>query len=360
MNPPPGVLLARMVLLSALFLGAGCPTDRRRAAQGGPPDTAIPDRGAARPLPTTHEACARVALPAPGKLKEITLAGVRLLPHGPILKPAPGQQGTRPRLVLGVLADTHQADASNLKQLTRLRLLLEQAGAHGIVVLGGLDATYEGTRAALAALKGKLPVLAMPGEGASRSGFSGAVENLGQGVVDLTLARAVVHPAATLISVPGYHLIHNLRAAEQGCAYEMQDLQEVVALARQQATPRVLLAHGPPRGKGPGAIDRAFGGINAGDPKLTRLLQLGGFSFGLFAHLHESGGRATRADTGKAVPQGTWASSLLINVGSADATPHDDLLGIWSRGNAILVTFHQGRATYRVIDANSSETKRNN
>ena len=298
--------------------------------------------------------------PPPGKLKEISLAGIRLIPDGSRLVPAPGQSVGAPRLVLGVLADIHQADEDNLKQLGRIRALLEQAGAHAIVVLGGMDATYEGTRAALASLKGKLPLLALPGDRASRSGFSGAVENLGQGVVDLTLARAVVHPAATLISVPGYHLVHNLRAAEQGCSYDAEDLREVAALARQQGAPRVLLAHGPPRGKGPGAIDRAFGGINAGDPRLTRLLEQGDFAFGLFAHLHESGGRAARADTGEAIPLGTWASSMLVNVGSADATPHEDLAGFWSRGIALLVTFHQGRATYRVIDPNSSETKRNN
>ena len=216
------------LLAATTVLAGGCPAENKRpAAKAGKPDAALQ-----RLQPTTHEACARITLPPADKLKEITLAGIRLVPDGALLRPAPNQKMAAPRLILGVLADTHQADEANLAQLGRLRKQLEHAGAHAIVVLGGLDSTYEGTRAALAQLKGKLPVLALPGDRASRSGFSGAVENLGQGFVDLTLARAVIHPAATLISVPGYHLVHNLRAAEQGCSYSGEDLADVATLAR--------------------------------------------------------------------------------------------------------------------------------
>jgi len=355
-----------LIMMLAAGLTGGCPSKKGRTATSGgagKPDQTVADLG--RPLPTTHEACARLSLPPPGKLKEITLAGVRMVPDGFSLKPAPDQKlPAQPRLLLGVLADTRHADKANLEQLTLVRTNLEAAGAHAILVLGGLDSTYEGTREALLRLKGKLPVLALAGDRASRSGFSGAVENLGAGMVDLGLARAILHPAATLISVPGYHLIHELLAGSQGCSYDTHDLDEVASLAQTLPAPRVLLAHGPPRGSGPGAIDRAFGQINAGDPQLTRLLEEGAFSFGLFAHLHEAGGRGVRLKSGAPVKPKSATPSLLLNVGSADATPHEDLAGSWSRGTLALVEFLSGNATYRVIKldgaSNSSETKRNN
>ena len=95
----------------AVLAAAGCPDREDRASPAaGKPDK--PEAAPGRPLPTTHEACARLALPPADKLKEITLAGVRLVPEGFTLKPASGQKlPAKPRLLLGVLADTHHADA---------------------------------------------------------------------------------------------------------------------------------------------------------------------------------------------------------------------------------------------------------
>ena len=349
--------------LVCVALLAGCPRAGPGASAGRDTGTAGQDSAPTRPAPVGFEACARVAPPPVDRVKPVTLAGVRLVLQGAVMRPAPHQRASSRRLVLGVLADTRFADEANVSRLRLLRDHLVSLGAHAIVVLGGLDATYEGTRALLGALHGRLPLLALPGDRASRSGFSGALENLGQGVVDFTLVRAVVHPAATLVGVPGYHLTHHLRAEVQGCSYDREDLAEVATLALTLPAPRILLSHGPPRAEGPGAVDRALGGINAGDPALTRLLGAGKFQFGLAAHLHEAGGHATTL-AGAPVAPGDSAEGLLLNVGSADRVPHENLRRGTSSGTAALITLDHGIATHRVIDLDDlgkpAEKNRNN
>jgi len=298
-----------------------------------------------------YEHCARVnPSPLPKLMAAepgpITLAGVQLFARGAVLRPR--QKPSPGRLKLGVLGDTRQALPATLARLRHLAKQMKRLGAQAIIVLGGIDSTFEGIRDVLAQLSPKLPVLALPGDRESRSGFSGAAVNVGQQVVDLILVKALVLPGASLVGVPGYHLPHHLMAAEQGCSYDWADLQALVSLARELPGPRVLLAHGPPRGAGPHAVDRAFGDINIGDPLLGRLLQQGQFAFGLFSHVHESAGRATTLK-GEPVAENQWSTSLLLNVGAVDTVPNQDLQGRWSRGTAALVEVEDRRARYRMI-----------
>lgn len=295
-----------------------------------------------------YEHCARFDAAAGARVKPITIGGVKLTVQGPVLRAAGGRQAAR-RLVLGVLGDTREATAANLTRLGLLGQHFKRRGAVAIVVLGGIDASYEGVRAVLAKLQGSLPVLALPGDRASRSGFSGAVDNLGSGVVDFTRVRAVQLPGASLVGLPGYFRAAHLMAGEQGCSYDAGDLARLARLASRLPRPRVLLSHGPPRGQGTAALDRAFGDINIGDPALPALVRRGGFGLVLCAHVHESGGRATTVD-GRPVGPGVWASSLMLNVGAADSTPHEDLQGAWSRGSAALVELSGQQVRYRMID----------
>ena len=282
------------------------------------------------------------------KVKPITLAGVKLSPVGPLLRYA-GDKHQPSRLVLGVLGDTREALPATLAKLTLLVREFRRGGAAAVVLLGGVDETYEGIRAVLASLQQEgLPVLALPGDRESRSGFSGAVENLGAGVVDLIRVRAVVHPGGSLVGVPGYFRAHHLLAGEQGCSYDAVDMERLGTLTAQLPAPRVLLSHGPVRGTGARDVDRAFGDVNVGDPLLTRLVRRGKVNVVLSAHVHESAGRA-RTLGGVPVAEGAWATSLLLNVGAADTTPHEDLRGAWSSGTAALVELEGSRARFRMI-----------
>jgi hypothetical protein len=104
------------------------------------------------------------------------------------------------------------------------------------------------------------------------------------------------------------------------------------------------------------AVDRAFGEVNIGDPMLRDLMEEGDVAFGVFGHVHESAGRATTL-AGKVVPEGTWSSSLLVNVGAADAVPHEDLRGRWSTGTAAIVELRRGRARYRMLPRTNTAAK---
>ncbi len=260
------------------------------------------------------------------------------------MKQAPPQKITPQKITLGVLGDMREALPATLEQLTRASRYFQDRGAQAILVLGGLDATYEGTRALLQHLQG-LPVLALPGDRISRAGFQAAVENLGARYIDLSRVRGVLLPGISLFSVPGYALTHELLAKEQGCSYSVEDIHALARAAAALPAPRLLLSHGPPRGNGPEAVDRAFGGVNIGDPRLTRLLVDADLAFGLFAHVHEASGHATTL-SGQPVAPRQWSDSLLLNVGAADSVAHEDLRGNWSEGQAALLEIQGTRARY--------------
>jgi hypothetical protein len=340
---------SRYCLLAVLCaLGCGC---RERAAPrpAATPIVARSDRdGGAAPA---FEHCARLGL-SPRDLRPLRLAGVMLRPHGALLEAEPGAAPVA-RLALGLLGDSKEALAATLSNVDALVARFRAAKTDAVVLLGGIDARFEGTRAVLLRLRGAAPVLALPGDRESRAGFQAAVDALGADGVDLTRTRALLTSGVALLGVPGYHLTHQLLAGEQGCGYDDRDIAALVELIRGRGAARLLLAHGPPRGSGEAAIDRAFGGVNIGDPLLTRLMREADIRFGAFAHVHEATGRATTRD-GRPVGEGRWSSSLLLNVGAVDSVPHEDLAGRWSRGSAALLELETrsdgGRARYRRIE----------
>jgi hypothetical protein len=280
----------------------------------------------------------------------------KLKAQGDVLRAAPAlmARAKETRITLGVLADTKEALPATLARLDQITAHFKRRGVQAIVLLGGVAKTYEGVRAVLKRLQRVAPVLALPGDRASREGFSAAAEAFPGRVVDLVKVRAVVLPGLTLIGVPGYHLQHHLLAKEQGCGYSSADLDTLSKLVGTLPGPRILLAHGPPRGAGPLAVDRAFGQVNIGDPLLKRLMaggpvgQRAALSLGVFGHVHEAAGHATTIE-GAVVRPTTWSDSLLLNVGSADSVPHQDLRGRWSRGSAAIIEVLNGRARYRLV-----------
>lgn len=276
----------------------------------------------------------------------MSFGALELRPRGEVLEPASRQPAAR--LVIGALGDTREALPETLSQVEQLVQALRRGGATAVVVLGGLDTTFEGTRAVLQRISGVLPVVALPGDRESRSGWQAAMDALGARGADLTRGRGLVVPGGSMVGVPGYFLPHHLFAREQGCSYDARDLDRLAALARRLPPPRLLLSHGPPRGQAPHSVDRAFGGINLGDPRLRALMESAQIRFGLFAHLHESAGHATTLDD-RPVPEMVWSDSLLLNVGSADSVPHETLDGSWSGPTAALLELDGGRGRYRMI-----------
>jgi Icc-related predicted phosphoesterase len=313
------------------------------------PRADAPKRVTPAPAPA-YERCAGGA--GAGEVKPLMLERYKLRVDGALLRASPAAmtRAQETTIVLGALADTKEALPATLQQLDELAVQLGRFGVTAIALLGGIDETYEGIKAVLERLQRVAPVLALPGDRESRSGFQAAAEAFPRRVIDLVRVRGVVLPGLSLVGVPGYHLPHHLLAREQGCSYGPREIDAVAARARALPAPRLLLAHGPPRGSGRLEVDRAFGQINIGDPLLRRLLIRGRVTLGLFGHVHESTGRATTVE-GRPVPPMTWSASLLLNVGSADSVPHQDLRGRWWRATAAVIEVRGGRARYRMIHA---------
>jgi len=314
-------------LLAAALLLTACPRERPTAHDATPtkrPDLSVP---VAR-----YEHCTTRTANKP--LSPVRLFGAELTPAtgSAVLRARSAPAGHR--MVLGVLGDTREALPATLEQLQRLAQQFRRASVSAVVVLGGIDTSFEGIKQVLAPLRAAGPVLALPGDRESRSGFCAAAET--ERATDLVRVRALDVGWIGLVAVPGYHLPHHLMAREQGCSYDDPDIRGLLDLVQQLPALRLLVAHGPPRGEGAQAVDRALGQVNIGDPLLRRLMQEAQIGFGLFAHVHESVGHATTVDGARVRPM-TWSSSLLLNVGAADSVPHENLDGSWSRGNAAIV-----------------------
>lgn len=324
----------------------GCPRGQMRGEAA--IDASAPKSAAHTPRPFQH--CLGSTTFSGESFKPVWIGADQVFPNGGILrskkKASPGDS-----LVLGVLSDTKEALPATLRGLDALAERFTKASVAAIVVLGGIDPSFEGTKTVLSHLAKTAPVLALPGDRESRSGFQAAVQNAGARVIDLVRFRAVVLSAASLIGIPGYYLPHHLLAKEQGCSYDEKDLKNLIPLAKELPAPRLLLSHGPPLGSGPQAVDWAFGRVNIGDPQLRELMSRAGIQFGLFGHVHESTGHATALD-GSPVSPSSWSTSLLLNVGSADSVPHENLDGTWSSGAAAIVEIADGKARYRMLSIN--------
>ena len=229
--------------------------------------------------------------------------------------------GGHGRLVLGAVADTNGATPATMANLQRFLGVFRQEHVDAVAALGDLGGTEDEIARVLTALGAAgAPVLALAGERESPAAFAAAVGRAraaGADIVDLVDKRIVDTGEMDIVSAPGYPF------SKDGCRYTTGDLQALVRAVGTPMRPVVLLAHTPPKGDGPAAIDRAVGDVNAGDPAMLDLVNALYPNAALFAHVDEAGGRAS--------PRG-W-----INVGGVE------------RGTAMIVTIARGTAHTRVL-----------
>ncbi|MBK6847961.1 MAG: hypothetical protein IPG96_10630 [Proteobacteria bacterium] len=345
-----------------LSLLAAC--DRAPAGGGRGLDTAGRPQGrpAAADADPSFVHCTRAAPPADGGSPPTVLGGVELVTRSAgrlearELRGGAGDgRGRGARLRLGVLSDTREALPQTLTNVARLVARFRAARVDAVVMLGGLDSSFVGAVRLLRALRGPWALLALAGDRSSAEGFQAALRHADPAAIDLTRTQIVAWPTLTLVGVPGYHLPHHNLAGPQGCGYDAADLTLLTARLRGTALPRLLLAHGPPRGQGPHAVDRASGEVNVGDPLLRRWIDEAQVRFGVFGHVHEAAGQATRLD-GSPVAPGLWSDSLLLQVGSSEAVPHQQRTGDWSTGTAAVLELDGSRARYTMITLGSDAT----
>ena len=113
--------------------------------------------------------------------------------------------------------------------------------------------------------------------------------------------------------------------------------------------PVVLLSHAEALGEGREALD-AFPDGNAGDANLAAFLKSNKVPFGVFANIHEAGGRAADL-SGKLATEDVPQKSLFVNVGLGDSTPWKLNDGTWSYGLVATLKIDGDQASYKAYRA---------
>ena len=306
------------------------------------------DRPAGGGLQEERSAAETAAMERGGKTAEC----VGPFPADGAVKNLGGPSGA---LTLGLIADIKRADEDTLRNLRHFVQEYKKAGIQALLVAGDVSETSAGARESLNILAtAGVPVLVIPGNRESTGRYRSAMADLGKrhaNLVDMAKVRLVNGGGFSVVSLPGYYdpkYVH----ARDGCLYRDEHVAALPAIAAQaSAKPVILLAHSPPKADGAGAIDYADAGANVGDPALTKMLAASGaFGVGIYANLHETGGRAARADLKTKVRPGSWVSDIHLVVGSANSMPWSMLDGGASEGMAGLLDIDAaGKVRYRIL-----------
>ena len=196
----------------------------------------------------------------------------------------------------------------------------------------------------------KIPTLVQIGNFESRGSYSRLVNAASKrhpNIIDQNLVRIIEADDVNILSMPGYYDRKFLHTGS-GCLYKPEDVTKLLDVAEKIATPKLLISHGPPRGVGGKSIDViADGRANVGDPNLTKLIKLGGVSFGIFGHILESTGRAVGLDLTAPVKEDQWSKNLYINAGNANGLPWGLLDGSTMTGSASVFYVKGGKAKFK-------------
>jgi len=256
-------------------------------------------------------------------------------------------------VTLGLVADVKRADPDTLDNLRHFMGEFRKAGVAAVLVPGDVAETTAGIRDSLDVLAtAVVPVLVIPGNRESQAKYRRAMDAALQrhdNLIDMTRVRLVDTNRFAVVSLPGYYDARYTHAKD-GCLYEPADVAALAAVvAKASGRPRILMAHSPPKASGKGAIDWADADANVGDPAITKLLSGGSFEVGVYANLHETGGRAARGDLKTRVRPDRWVPDIHLVTGSANAMPWPMLDGRVSTGMAGLLDVKGGKVRYRIL-----------
>ncbi len=254
-------------------------------------------------------------------------------------------------LTLGVLADIKEASQENKANLKALTQWFTKSKVDMILLAGDTGETEDDIAEALEIVAAaNVPVLTIIGNREGKEAYQRALATVRvkhSNVIDLNRVRRVDTPVIDIISMPGYFNPSYLHA-EDGCRYYPADAAILSDLAKASDSPVVLVSHGGPHQQGDQAIDRTSTGANAGDPELARVIAEAKIPFGIFANIHEAGGRATNLAGTEVLAPGKPHASLYLNPGPADGVRWMMNDGSESVGMGAVVTFKGGTASYVV------------
>jgi Icc-related predicted phosphoesterase len=226
-------------------------------------------------------------------------------------------------IVIGVVADIKEDTPENIKNLKAILDFFKAEKAELIVVDGDLGENEPQIANVLEVLvQSGLPTFPIIGNREKKADFNNAVKTVQSkhnNIFNLNFVRLVQLDDVSLVSMPGYFnkdYIH----VENGCHYlpsDVEGLRPIVKAAGEK--PIVLVSHGPPKQDGPEALDRTLEQANVGDPAMARFLQESGVKLGIFANIHEAGGRATDLLGANLVAPGKMSTEMYMSPGPADS-----------------------------------------
>jgi Icc-related predicted phosphoesterase len=254
-------------------------------------------------------------------------------------------------MVVGVIADLKEDIPDNLSNIDKFLSFFKQEKVELIIVNGdtGESKTQIANNLKRVAASG-VPVGIIIGNRECQEDFTAAVAEVSekaQNVFNLNVVRRIVADDAEFVTMPGYYNASYLHCVE-GCQYWEEDVAALGPIVDQAKHPVTLISHGPPRQASPNALDRISEGTNEGDPSLAKFLADKKIPFGIFANIHEAGGKATDLSGENQIKEGTFVDSLYVNPGPGDSLRWTMNSGAESVGMAAVVTYKGKQASYKI------------
>ena len=255
-------------------------------------------------------------------------------------------------MVVGVIADLKEDLPDNLANIDRFLAHFKQEKVELIVVNGDTGETKAQIANNLKRVAASgVPVGIIIGNRECQADFNQAVAEVSekaQNVFNLNFVRRIVADDAEFLTMPGYYNASYLHCV-QGCQYYDEDVAALTPLVELAKHPLTVISHGPPRQASPNALDRISEGTNEGDPSLAKFLAEQKIPFGIFANIHEAGGKATDLSGENLIKEGTLVESLYVNPGPGDSLRWTMNSGAESVGMAAVVTYKGKQASYKVF-----------
>ncbi len=262
------------------------------------------------------------------------------------------------KIKIGVVGAIKDASEGTRKNFAEAIKWFKAEGVEWIIANGDL-ALEEFDLEDVADMLGEtgMPTIVILGNAESRGSWARTFKDRAEkypNLVNGVWVRQIIADDVEFWTLPGYH---NKAFVHQGagCLYKPEDVKDT----RKKLTPKgdapvVLIAHGPPKGKGKHALDYISDKKNVGDPSINKMMKKANISFGLFGHILEAGGRGTGKDFSSPVKAGKSAKALHINAGSISGDPWGLNNGKTSFGMAMIFSMDNGKASYVVKNYKSS------
>jgi hypothetical protein len=253
------------------------------------------------------------------------------------------------QLTLGLVADIKEDTPDNLANLEAIVKFFKEQKADAIVVDGDLGDDKKQIENALAKLaEADLPVLAIIGNREGRAAFNDAVAAASArfpGVINLNKVRLAVFDDGALVRCPP----NTTRPASTGgrLPHGPGDPRPPSRRPGGAGKTLVLVSHGPLAGVGADArIARSS--RSTGDPACA-IIGDNAIKFGVFANIHEAGGRATTLNGQCLIGENKLVDEMYVSTGPADSVRWTMNDGTESVGMASLMMIKGDKASYKVF-----------